>query len=109
MTSALASLGHPPHRHLLHCNMMLPDFSIWAQLIFSLDFPGGLLVSHHLLLPPGNAEDAGDEGSIPGWGRSLGGGNGNPLHYSCLGNPMDREAWWATVHGVEKSRTRLSD
>ena len=41
-------------------------------------------------------------GSIPGWGRSPGGGNGNPLEYSCLGNPMDREAWWATVHGVEK-------
>ena len=41
-------------------------------------------------------------GSIPGWGRSPGGGNGNPLEYSCLGNPMDREAWWATVRGVEK-------
>ena len=41
-------------------------------------------------------------GSIPGWGRSPGGGNGTPLEYSCLGNPMDREAWWATVHGVEK-------
>ena len=40
--------------------------------------------------------------SIPGWGRSLGGGNGNPLQYFCLGNPMDREARWATVHGVAK-------
>ena len=52
--------------------------------------------------------NAGDSGSIPGSGRSLGGGNGNPLQYSCLGNPMDRGTWWATVHGVIKSRTRLS-
>ena len=46
---------------------------------------------------------AGDIGSIPGSGRSPGEGNGNPLQYSCLGNPMDRGAWWATVHGVAKS------
>ena len=45
---------------------------------------------------------AGDSGSIPGSGRSPGGGNGNPLQYSDLGNPMDRGAWWATVHGVAK-------
>ena len=42
-------------------------------------------------------------------GRYLGEGNGNPLQYSCLGNPMDGGAWWATVHGVSKTRTRLSD
>ena len=53
--------------------------------------------------------NAGDLGSIPGWGRSPGKGNGNPFQYSCLENPMDGEAWWATVHGVTKSRTRLSD
>ena len=47
-------------------------------------------------------------GSIPGSGRSPGGGHGNPLQYSCLRNPMDKGAWWATVHGVAKSRTRLS-
>ena len=64
---------------------------------------------------PGGSEDkastsnAGDPGSIPGLGRSLGEGNGNPLQYSCLEHPMDRGAWWATVHGVEKSQTRLSD
>ena len=46
--------------------------------------------------------NAGDMSSIPGSGRSPGGGNGNPLKYSCLGNPMDRGAWWATVHGVAK-------
>ena len=50
-----------------------------------------------------------DLGSIPGSGRSPGEGNGNPLQYSCLENPMDGGAWWATVHGVAKSRTQLSD
>ena len=55
-----------------------------------------------------NAE-AEDPGSIPGSGRSPEEGNGNPLQYSCLENPMDREAWWATAHRVTKSRTRLSN
>ena len=45
---------------------------------------------------------AADTGSIPGSGRSLGEGNGNPLQYSCLGNPRDRGVWWATVHGVSR-------
>ena len=53
--------------------------------------------------------NAGDLGLIPGLGRSPREGKGNPLQYSCLGNPMDRGAWWATVHGVTKLRTRLSD
>ena len=56
-----------------------------------------------------SAYNAGDPGSIPGSGRSPGEGNGNPLQYSCLENTMDRGAWWATIHGVAKSRTRLSD
>ena len=47
-----------------------------------------------------NAGDTGDAGSIPGLDRSPGGGHGNPLQYPCLENPMDRGAWWATVHGV---------
>ena len=51
----------------------------------------------------------GDLGSVPGSGRSPGGGHGNPLQYSCLENPMDRETWQATVYGVTKSRTQLSD
>ena len=58
---------------------------------------------------PASACNAGDLGSIPGSGRSPGEGNGNPLWYSCLENPMDRGAWWAAVHGVAKSRTQLSD
>ena len=52
--------------------------------------------------------NAGDLGSIPGWGRSPGEGNGNPLQYSCLENPTDRGAWQVTVNGVAKSRTWLS-
>ena len=47
--------------------------------------------------------DVGYTGSIPGSGRSLGGGEGNPLQYSCLENPMDRGAWWAVVHGIAES------
>ena len=56
-----------------------------------------------------SAYNAGDLGSIPGSGRSPGEGIGNPLQYSCLENPMDVGAWWATVHGVAKSQTRLND
>ena len=65
-------------------------------------FPGGSEVK-------ASAYNAGDLGSIPGLGRSPGEGNGNPLQYSCLENPMDRGAWWTTVHRVAKSQTRLSD
>ena len=65
-------------------------------------FPGGSVHKEY-------ACNAGDLGSIPGFGRSLGEGNGNPLQYSCLENPMDRGAWWALVHGVRRSQTRLSD
>ena len=54
---------------------------------------------------PANVGDAGDAGSIPGLGRYPGERNGNPIQYSCLGNPMDKGAWWATVHGVAKSRS----
>ena len=62
---------------------------------------GGVVVKK----PPTNAGDTGDAGSIPGSGRFPGGGNSNPLQYSCLESPMDRGAWWATVHGVIKSWT----
>ena len=53
--------------------------------------------------------NAGDAGLIPGLGRSPGEGNGNSLQYSCLENPMDRGAWWATVHAAAKSQTQLSN
>ena len=55
--------------------------------------------------PPANAGDVRDPDSIPGLGRSPGEEHRNPLQYSCLENPMDRGVWWATVHGVTKSRT----
>ena len=58
---------------------------------------------------PASAGDTRDVGSIPGQGRSPGVGNGSPLQYSCLENPMDRGAWHATVHKVEKSPTRLNN
>ena len=54
-----------------------------------------------------NARDVRDESLIPGLGKSPGGEHGNPLQYSCLENPMDRGDWWATVHEVSKSQTRL--
>ena len=71
--------------------------NVWKSIAF-LYFPGS---------PDGKetACNAGDPGLISGSGRSLGEGNGNPLHYSCLKNPMDRETWRATVHGVAKSWT----
>ena len=56
---------------------------------------------------PASSGDGGDSDSILGSGRSPGAGNGNPFQYSCLENSMDREAWWATVHGVTQSRTRM--
>ena len=58
---------------------------------------------------PANTGDIRDSSLIPGSGSSSGEGNGNPLQYSCLENPMDRGAWWAAVHGVTRSQTRLSD
>ena len=65
-------------------------------------FPGGFNGEE-------SACNVGDPGSVPGLGRSPGEGNGNPLQYSCLENPMDREAWQATIHRVSKGWTRLSD
>ena len=75
---------------------------IVAHFCILLGFPGGSEVK-------ASACNAGDLGSIPGSGRSPGEGNGNPLQYCRLENPMDAGAWWATVHGVAKGRTRLSN
>ena len=72
------------------------------ELTYPFGFPSGSVVKN----PPANAED---EGLIPGSGRAPEKGNGNPLQYSFLENPMARGAWWATVHEVAKSRTRLSN
>ena len=72
----------------------------WAPVF--MDFPGGTDGKE-------SACNAGDPDSIAGSGRSPGEGNGNPCQYCCLENPMDRGAWWTTVHAVAKSRTRLSN
>ena len=84
-------------------HMTLHNFKVYIVLIWYnyilqndyKDFPGGSVVKN----TPANAVDT---GSVPGSERSPEEGNGNPLQYSCLGNPMDRGAWWATVHGVPK-------
>ena len=73
-----------------------------GKIVRIVGFPGSSLVK----TPPANA---GDAGSTPGSGRSPGGGNGNPLQYSCLENPMDRGAWRATVPRVTKSQRQLSN
>ena len=74
---------------------LINGMHFYMTYMFLQGFPGG---------PDGkeSACNAGDPGWIPGLGRSTGERNGNPLWYSCLGNPMDRGAWWATVHGVAK-------
>ena len=85
---------------------LLQHHSLKASILWCSDFFMGF---------PGDSEvkvsacNAGDLGSIPGSGRSPGEGNGNPLQYSCLENPMDGGAWWAAVHGIAEGRTQLSD
>ena len=86
----------------LHFLTSLIKLILWLKFFWG--FPGGSVIKN----PPVNAGDAGDVGSMPGSGRFPGGGNGNPLQYSCLGNPMDRGAWQATVHGVAKHQMHLS-
>ena len=87
-----------------HCRQILYHMShkgnprILEWVAYPLGFPGGSEIK-------ASACNAGDLGSIPGSGRSPGEGNGNPLQYSCLENPMDRGACWATVHGVAESDT----
>ena len=74
-------------------------FNICGYTLTVLFFPGSSISKEF-------ACNAGDRGSIPWLGKSPGEGYGNPLQYSCLENPMDRGAWWATVHGVAKSQTQ---
>ena len=99
--------------HCTHCFCILPFslthlgylckseiYKFFSLIFMAKYFPGGSAVKE-------SACSAGDTGLIPVLGRSPKGGNGNPLRYSCLENPMDRGAWWATAHGVTKSWTRL--
>ena len=97
MNSPFYTGSRPSNNMDLNCSGPLVMRIFFSSKHFiAVGFAGGTVVKN----PPADAEDAGDSGSAPGSGRSPGGGHGNPLHYSCLGNPMDRGAWWATVHGV---------
>ena len=117
MLSRLVIAFVPRSRHLLISWLQAPSamildpkktksvavlFSKCLLFIYFRGFPGGSDSEESTC-------NAGDPGSIPGLGRSPGEGNGNPLQCSCLKNSMDRGAWWATVHGVKKSQTQLSD
>ena len=86
---------------------MSDSFFIYIQ--NKTQYPSSIFMFLHTYLLTESACNVGDLGSIPGLGRSPGGGHGNPLQYSCLENPMDRGAWQAAVHGVAKSRTWLND
>ena len=81
----------------------------WGQKHLDVDRTVGRASQEELMIKnlPTSAGDVRDTGSTPGLGRSLGGGHGNSLQYSCLENPMDRGTWWATVHRVAKSQTWL--
>ena len=85
------------------------SYAIWSvkltKYLILMGFPGGSGIKNL----PANAGGARDVASIPGSGRSFRRGNGNPLQHSCLGNSVDRGAWWATVQGGAKSQTWLSD
>ena len=95
-----------PASHQWRVGSFSSSLPFWSLLspVSNLGFVGCTVVKN----PPANAGYTRDVGLIPGSGRSLGEGNGNPLQYSCLGNPTDREAWWAIVHGIAKNQTRLS-
>ena len=101
--AALPASGRPcsPLRAPRHCRH--------RRKVTDLSYMGASQVAPLVKNPPANAGDTGDMGLIPGLERSPGGGNGNPLQQSCLENPMDRGAWWATVHGVTKSQSWLSN
>ena len=96
-----------------YCDKIAMNIGVQISVIFGsyFQFRSGIAQSHGLPWCKVSACIAGDLGSIPGLGRSPGEGHGNPLQYSCLEHSMEfsRGAWWATVHGVAKSRTRLSD
>ena len=87
-------------RSLLHSPWNLEE-ALWSRC-----FPGGAVLKKKVCLPM--QKDSRNAGWIPGSARSPGGRNGSPLQCSCLEDPMDRGAWWATVHAIARSRTRLS-
>ena len=89
--SLLKLVVNPINLIFTHILLLISFSEVWE-----VSLPGGTMQN-----PPANAEVIRDTGFIPGLGRSPGEGNGNPLQYSCLGNSMDRGAWWATVHSFQ--------
>ena len=80
---------------------------LWT--VLTMEFGSGFMDSQVVLVVKNLPANAGDAGLIPGFGRSPGGGNGNPLQYSCLENPTDRGTWWDTVHRItESDRTEVT-
>ena len=111
------TISHPFNNYFSFLNLYnLPEtilVGLWHTFEFILtyiltylpvSFPGSLMVKN----PPASARDVGDSSFILGLGRCPGGGNGYPLQYSCLENPMDRGAWWAAVHRVTENWMQLS-
>ena len=94
--------GHTKCECVSVLNILQAETQLSAAYKKHMGFLGGSVVKN----PPANA---GDMGSIPGLGRSPGGGYSNSFQYSCMGSSKDRGVWWATVHGVIKSQTRLSN
>ena len=94
----LSTFGIASIFNFSHCNLYIQHGFNWHSLFPKKGFPGGSEVKV-------SACNAGDLGSIPGSGRSPGEGNSNPLQYSCLENPMNGGAWWATVHRVAELDT----
>ena len=95
-------MGYSPRGHKESDVTKQLSLHFTSLLMFMAGVPAGSVIKN----PPADVRDA---DSFPGSGRSPGGRHSNSLQYSCLENPIDREAQWATVHGVAKSRTRLSD
>ena len=109
--SLVTGLSSPLDSELCE-NMAQAVMSISLSPAMSLTSDWGQRIPSPVVLvknPPADAGDLSDTGSIPVSGRSPGEGNGNPLQYSCLENLMDREAWWAIVHGLAKGWTQLSN
>ena len=107
LSNTLLSFTHLSSPRLQRVPLKLGDTpcSAWAPSAMLWGFSGGSVVKS----PPANTGAAGGAGSVPESGRPPGVGNANSLRYSCLGNPVDRGVWWATVHGVTKSQIRLSN
>ena len=94
-------ISHAFHEQVPSTDVTYETFPSTGSCLFIMGASQAVLVVEN---PSANAGDIRDAGSIPGWGRSPGGGHGNPLQYSCLEDPKDRGAWQATVHGVAKSQ-----